>query len=287
MPYSRTISAKSGGPLSFSVKGEFTKATVHVGGVSRAEVTLSTADGEDSPSVKAIDRAAWSSRNSWDHLEVPEVPGMPGAGGVTSTVYQSGGSMIVRQSGGAVAGSLTGVMMTGGGGDIVVNGVRITPELLQEAAKKQGVQTSTGIELVVRLPESSSLKVETGHSPFAVEGAALQEVIFKARNGDLLLDVPVKSVEFDSHNGDLRSDRQISALEADTHNGNISVGHLHGSGSATAHNGNIYLVAMASGTVRAKAHNGNVVVEDPNGLYQRGELKVKASAHNGNVRAPR
>lgn len=273
--FERTFTASGSGSVPFFVEGEFTKATVIVGDCHQAYAVLSTQDDSDSSGHEAIEKAVLGRDGNWEHLKVPTLPGMGGS----TTVIQSGGSMYVSQSATVVSGDMSGIVIGGNfsGGDIVVNGVRITPELLKAAGAKSGF--STGVELTLHLPLRSSLRTRSKGGTFVITGEELDRMQFKNYDGSLELGVPCEELDADTYNGDVYATRRVGEAEAETYNGNILLDRLHGNGRLKSYNGNVVALCYGRGRVRAKTYNGNTDVRDMADLGS--ELEVDAVTRSG------
>jgi hypothetical protein len=273
--FERAFTASGRGPAQFFVEGDFVKAEVTVGDCDRAYAVLSTHDDPGDPGQEAIKNATFGSEGDWEHLKVPF---LPGGGGGTTVIQTGSGDMYIGQSAHVVSGSMTGVVMTG---DIVVNGVRITPELLKAAeragGKKSGV--SHGIELALHLPRGSSLRAEGKMGTYLVTGRELHRVRFKSYNGGLDLRVPCVELDADTYNGDVHAAVRVDQAEAETYNGNVILSQLYGNGRLKSYNGNVTALCYAPGRVKAKTYNGNTDVRDMASLG--GQLEVDAVTRNG------
>lgn len=271
----RTLTASSGGPLAFSVEGEFITAFVTVGGVSRATAELSTDDPPGGPAHDYIERATMKPTRDGVHLKVPTPPG----GGNSTTIISRGswGSSSVRMGSGAE------MIVVGRGGRTVVNGVTLGPGVYVGGDIPGVIH---GVKVIIRLPENSSLKVHVSESSFVVNGGKLKAVDYEGVGG-LTLNGDVDRIEFESNNGSLECNGAVEEVEATANNGSTIISNLYGNARATANNGSVSVTARAPGEVVARANNGDVTVRDPLGLHRTGQLKVKAIANNGSVRAPR
>lgn len=274
---SRTLKASTSGPVRFSAKGDFNAIKVKVGSYSHAEVVLSTQDEPGGPAHDVIESARLVGSGDSVKLTMPDLPGSGG-----TTITHGRGGVTVVQSAGTVYGSMTGVTIGGNvaGGDIVVNGVRLTPELLKAA----GVPVSTGIDLELRLPTGSSLRVNAGNSGACnvdIQGQELDEVSLKGHNGTFYVYVPCELLEVDAHNAAILAAEPVKQIDLETHNGEIEVRRLHGSGRANVHNGSITIECHAPGKVKARSHNGTIGVHDRANLGDR--LRVDVDTHNGRI----
>lgn len=255
--YSRTLTADVFGPLAFSVKGDAMSAKVVVGDNRRAEVVLTTDDEPGGPGRDAI--AGLRLRavpGKGVHLDLPDL--LDGG----TTIIQSDGNIHVSQRSTRVTGSISDAVISGGG-DIVINGVRITPELLKAA----GANVSSGVALEVRLPKGSSLDFSSKFTNLLVQGEALEEVSFSSQSGDLEATGSVSRINARSQSGDI----DLSSL-------------IDGDAMLSSQSGDIEVYAYGPGAVQASSQSGDVRVVDAARVGSA--LRVRARSQSGRVRQP-
>jgi hypothetical protein len=241
MSTTRTIQAAHSGPVTIRTNLPASNLTVSAGDYDVAELTITTVDDEG-PSVDAVNGAEL--RASGDVLECR----LPRGGGSTMVQSFGGGSVVVGQNFGIVAGNVTGMVMNGGGGTYI-NGVRVSP----------GTHVMVGgspIVVTARVPHGSSVRAESISGDVETFGA-LDAVNAASTSGDVIVD-------------------EAREVRANTTSGDISVARLTGTADLNSVSGNVGVVGDSTTRAYARTVSGNV--------RGAGGVDLDASTVSGRVR---
>ncbi|WP_031099048.1 DUF4097 family beta strand repeat-containing protein [Streptomyces sp. NRRL S-15] len=262
---------------------------------TRATLTIHTAD-EDGASADAVKDATL--RQSGNRLTA-SVQGS-GGGNSGSTIVVGGGSSVI-QSFGTVTGSVTGMTITGnggtfisgvGGGDVIVNGVRIS-------GGGTVIQGSSPIEITAVVPEGSSvesrtqsasvlalgalLNVDTSTQSGSVQTEHVSRVEAKTQSGSITVE-QAANIDAQSQSGSIRLGR-TDVVTAKTMSGSISIQDFGGTAKADSMSGSIRIHATAGGDIHAKTMSGSINVTATESALAD-DLDVRASSMSGRVSTP-
>ncbi|MFH8986380.1 DUF4097 family beta strand repeat-containing protein [Streptomyces varsoviensis] len=288
----RKIAAENTGPVTIDAAlfGHGGTITVRAAAdCERATLTVHTAD-EEGPAADAVREATL--RQSGTGLYV-SVEGKGGTSGGT-TIITGGGrrGTSVYQSFGTVTGSVTGMTIVGG--DVVVNGVRISGN-----GGTTVINGSSPIEITATVPEGSSVIGRTQSADVIAEGAILN-VTGNTQSGDVRAG-HVARVDASTQSGDVVVDRaaQITAktqsgdvrlgrtdvVEGNTMSGDIRIGDFGGTARLKTMSGSIHVHATAGGDLSARTMSGDVTVTATEAALGD-NLDVQANSMSGRVRTP-
>lgn len=238
-----SIIAAQDGPVTLDLSLSAGRITVTVEtDRTRAEAWLVTAD-EDGPSADAVLDARLTADGFRLTVDVPDVPGG------STTVVQSGGSVHVTQSATVVRGSMTGLVI--GGGDVFVNGQRVTGN--------SGIVVARGgspIHLHVKVPVGSSVSART-RSADVVTAGLLASVSARTTSGDVQVDA-------------------ATTVRANTMSGDVTIESLTGPGLVNTMSGDIRAHGSESAELSASSMSGDI--------RTTGSVRVDASSMSGRVR---
>lgn len=247
--YSRTLEARSSGPIEVSLEGHQSNIEFVVdNGCSRARVEAYT-DVSSGPTVELIDSLSLSEGRDGVSLTLPEEAG----GGMVVTSY--GNNFSSMSIGGGVVVSGGNIISTGRGStDVTVNGQRI---------QIRGDKTYINGRLV----DGNNDDSPAGDPPSVVHLRAV---------------LPAGSVaNGKTYNGNVTADN-VGKVRLKTYNGNVRAVGLTEDSTLKSYNGDI-IVGAASGSrpvVDADTYNGDIRALDDN-------LRLRPSTYNGDVRYPR
>lgn len=304
---SRTIAAESTGPVTIdaALLGHAGIITVRAErDCERATLTISTAD-EEGDAADAVRQAAL--RQSVTGGLYASVEGRNGGG---TTIVTGGGRNIVQSvvshnSGSIVqinSGNLTGMTITGsgnfvtnsGGGDIIVNGVRITGN-----SGTTVIKGSSPIEITAVVPEGSSLTGRTDAADIEALGALLNisghtqsgsiraghvaRVTAKTQSGAVVVE-RAANINANTQSGAIRLGR-TDVVEGKTMSGAIIIADFGGSARLKTMSGRIQVHATAGGDITAKTMSGDIDITATKDALDD-DLDVLTSTMSGQVRAP-
>lgn len=144
------------------------------------------------------------------------------------------------------------------------------------AAPVIGWKRSGSVDVVVELPEGSSLRADTGFADFRCDGR-LSAVDVKTGAGNIRLD---ETGAIRVHSGVGRVDVEQARGNAEVVTaGDITIGSIDGDGDIKSHNGKIWINRIG-GNARVKSANGDVSIDDAGS-----DVTVKTA--NGDIRLGR
>jgi hypothetical protein len=295
----RTLTAQQPGPILIDAQ------LLAAGGVvtvrtdrtrKEAEITIRTADetGDSADAVRDAD-LRWDARGAL----IAHVQGKGGGISGGTTIISGGGTSVV-QSFGTVHGSVTGMVIDGDmtmvGGNVYVNGRRITPG--------QGSTTiitgSSPIEITAVVPEGSSLTARTQSADVTADGtytavsASTQSGTVRAPGqteqftaGTQSGDINVENsphITAKTQSGDIRLGR-TDVVEASTMSGDVTIRDFGGTAQLNSMSGDIRVHATAGGDITAKTMSGDVNVTATEQAVND-DLDVRANSMTGDVRVP-
>jgi hypothetical protein len=294
----RTLTAQQPGPILIDAQllGAGGVVTVRTDRTRKeAEITIRTADetGDSADAVRDAD-LRWDARGAL----IAHVQGKGGISGGTTII--SGGGTSVVQSFGTVHGSVTGMVIDGDmtmvGGNVYVNGRRITPG--------QGSTTiitgSSPIEITAVVPEGSSLTARTQSADVTADGtytavsASTQSGTVRApgqierftagtQSGDINVENSPHIIA-KTQSGDIRLGR-TDVVEASTMSGDVTIRDFGGTAQLNSMSGDIRVHATAGGDITAKTMSGDVNVTATEQAVND-DLDVRANSMTGDVRIP-
>ncbi|MDX2630298.1 DUF4097 family beta strand repeat-containing protein [Streptomyces scabiei] len=297
----RTLTAQQAGPILIDAQllGAGGVVTVRTDRTRKeAEITIRTADetGDSADAVRDAD-LRWDARGAL----IAHVQGKGGGiSGGTTTIIRGGGGTSVVQSFGTVHGSVTGMVIDGDmtmvGGNVYVNGRRITPG--------QGSTTiitgSSPIEITAVVPEGSSVTARTQSADVIADGtyaavsASTQSGTVRAPGKTERFTAGTQSGNVDVENspniiaktqsGDIRLGR-TDVVEASTMSGDVTIRDFGGTAQLGSMSGDIRVHATAGGDITAKTMSGDVNVTATEQAVND-DLDVRANSMSGDVRLP-
>lgn len=297
----RTLTAQQPGPILIDAQllGAGGIVTVRTDRIRKeAEITIRTADetGDSADAVRDAD-LCWDARGAL----VAHVQGKGGGISGGTTIVRGGGGTSVVQSFGTVHGSVTGMVIDGNmtmvGGNVYVNGRRITPG--------QGSTTiitgSSPIEITAVVPEGSSVTARTQSADVIADGtyaavsASTQSGTVRAPGQIERFTAGTQSGDVDVENspniiaktqsGDIRLGR-TDVVEASTMSGDVTIRDFGGTAQLGSMSGDIRVHATAGGDITAKTMSGDVNVTATEQAVND-DLDVRANSMSGDVRFPR
>ncbi|MDQ0904149.1 hypothetical protein QFZ22_000134 [Streptomyces canus] len=295
----RTLTAQQPGPILIDTQllGAGGVVTIRTDRTRKeAEITIRTNDetGDSADAVRDAD-LRWDARGAL----IAHVQGKGGGISGGTTIISGGGTSVV-QSFGTVHGSVTGMVIDGDmtmvGGNVYVNGRRITPG--------QGSTTiitgSSPIEITAVVPEGSSLTARTQSADVTADGtytavsASTQSGTVRApgqterftagtQSGDINVENSPNIIA-KTQSGDIRLGR-TDVVEASTMSGDVTIRDFGGTAQLNSMSGDIRVHATAGGDITAKTMSGDVNVT---ATEQAGndDLDVRANSMTGDVRIP-
>ncbi|MFD8992289.1 DUF4097 family beta strand repeat-containing protein [Streptomyces goshikiensis] len=289
---SRTIAAQTIGPVTIdaALLGHHGTITVRTdSGCERATVTITTAD-ENGAAADAVKQATL--RPSGTGGVVASVEGRGGSGGGTTVITGGGVQSIVRGNMGST------IVISGGnisgGGDVVINGVRITGN-----SGSTVVQGGSPIEITAIVPEGSSLVGRTHSADIETLGAMLNvgghtqsgdlrvtsasQVVASTQSGDVRVEV-AENIAVKTQSGDIRLGR-TDVVEASAMSGDITIADFGGSARLKTMSGDVEVHATAGGDLSVTTMSGDIDVTATQAALD-GDLDVITSSMSGRVRAP-
>ncbi|GAB3115813.1 hypothetical protein GCM10027160_23740 [Streptomyces calidiresistens] len=299
MSTTRSITADRSGPITIdaSLLGHGGTITVRAAAdCERATLTITTTD-QDGPAADAVRDATLRS----DHGLVANVQGKGDTGG-TTVITGSGRGTHVVQNFGTVTGRVVGLQIGGnvvggninvGGGDVFVNGVRVSG---QNATIIQG---SAPIEITATVPEGSSLLARTHSADVRAEGAILN-VSAHTQSGDVTTGHAAK-VTASTQSGDVRVEKaahinaktqsgslrlgRTDVVEGSSMSGDITISDFGGTAHLKNMSGDIRIHATAGGDITASTMSGDVTVTATQDALTD-DLNVQANSMSGRVNTP-
>lgn len=246
---SKTLTAPVTGPLTVAIHADGLDVEVAASNdITTARIELK---GPDDLLKEA--RAEMNGPEQWDVI-LPEIPGGDG-----TTIIQSGGSVHISSGrvsrGSVVIGhhqSFSGpVIMTGGRGRVIVDGVDVT-----EAVRSgDGAVSSEAPRAKLLVPAGSSLDLKTGDGDIVVTGA-LNSVQAETQSGDISV-ASSKVLNARSMSGNITAEG-TSLAHVKTMSGNVNLQGASGATTAKSMSGSITVHALASINVQAESMSGNV-----------------------------
>ncbi|MFJ6784507.1 DUF4097 family beta strand repeat-containing protein [Streptomyces yangpuensis] len=273
MTTSKTFTATAAGALWADVISHLGTVNVTVDPtLANAVVTVSTGDDEG-PLADAVQRTTIEERTHQAlnclTIRVPQVKGNTMTTG-NSTFNSSGNSVVVGQNFGVISGSVTGVTIRGGditiGGRKVVSGGRVVAPA--------GTMVSGGgmgtITVDVRLPDMSSLRVESTSADLSVKGD-LQYLDFHSVSGDVEAS-GVHTLRGNTASGDFEVHRVEARVDVSSVSGDIEIGAYNGSEfNANTVSGDIHVTGTptATGSIDANTVCGDITTRGTGHLRER------------------
>jgi hypothetical protein len=288
----RKIAAEITGPVTIdaTLLGHGGTITVRTeSDCERATLTVRTAD-EEGAAADAVREATLRQSDTGLHASVE---GKGGASGGT-TIITGGGNhgTSVFQSFGTITGSVTGMTIVGG--DVVVNGVRVSGN-----SGTTVINGSSPIEITAVVPEGSSVIGRTQSADVITEGTLLNvtgntqsgdvrtghvaKVRAATQSGDVVI-AQAAHISAKTQSGDIRLGR-TDVVEGDTMSGDIRIADFGGTARLKSMSGDIQVHATAGGDVSARTMSGDVNVTATEAALD-GDLDVQANSMSGSVRTP-
>ncbi|MFG3043083.1 DUF4097 family beta strand repeat-containing protein [Streptomyces sp. NPDC048330] len=287
----RKLTAETTGPVTIdaTLTGHGGTVTVRAeAGCERATLTIHTAD-EDGEAADAV-RAA-SIRQTGTTLYA-SIQGRGGPGG--TTIITGGGRNVVQS---VVSNNRGSTIQIGGnfvGGDVIVNGVRVTG-----SGGATIIQGSSPIEITAIVPEGSSVIGGTQSADIVAEGALLN-VRGNTQSGDVRAG-HVSKVAASTQSGDVRVDKaafidaktmsgdirlgSTDVVEGTTMSGDITIADFGGSARLKTMSGDIRAHATTGGDLSASTMSGDIDITATEAALAD-DLDVVTSTVSGSVRAP-
>ncbi|WP_327223027.1 DUF4097 domain-containing protein [Streptomyces platensis] len=287
----RKIAAETNGPITID-------ATLlgHGGSVSvradasceRATLTVSTVD-EDGPAAEAVRNATL--RQTLKGLHV-NVQGDGGTTGGTTIISGGGRGMTIVQTAGNVTGTMIGYQGGVIGGDMIVNGVRVS-------GGATVIQGSSPIEIVAVVPEGSSAIGHTQSASIDALGALLNvtadtqsgsvrtghvaKVNANTQSGSVVVE-QAADITAKTMSGSIRLGR-TDVVNANTMSGSVQIADFGGTARIKTMSGSVRVHATAGGDIDANTMSGSITVTATDTALAE-DLDVRPHSMSGRISVP-
>lgn len=269
----RKLAAETAGPVTVdaTLLGHGGVLTVRaVASCERATLTVHTAD-EDGPAADAVRAATLRQSVSGLYASVQ------GDGGNTGgTTIISGGGRGVVQS--VISNNSGSVIQVGGnfvGGDMVVNGVRVS-------GGTTVIQGSSPIEIVAVVPEGSSVVGHTQSAGIEALGA-LANVSANTQSGGVTVE-QAADITAKTMSGSVRLVR-TDMVNANTMSGSVSIADFGGTARIKTMSGSVRVHATAGGDIDANTMSGSITVTATDSALAD-DLDVRPHSMSGRISVP-
>jgi hypothetical protein len=236
----RTIRADRNGPGLLRLRLPVGRITVIAAkDHRRATVRLTPQQANDQAAVEAIERTEVAQSGATLAVTVPSA----GGSGMTQTVVQSGGRVVVSQTAGDVTGSMVGITISGGGisfgnGGTVVIGAR-----------------GSGIDAEVTVPVGQRVELDTDAADVTSTGQ-LAALHVDTGSGDIQF-TDADTADLTTGSGDIYA-RQSGDLQARTGSGDITVRAATGSTTLRTGSGDVRVHLAAQVPLKVRTGSGDI-----------------------------
>ncbi len=247
----KAYEAARAGATSLDVHLQAGEIKVHVGGVDRAQVLVSTTD-ESGRGHSAVMNTAITENGAVLRVHVPDIKGSFSMGGGSFQVNNFGGMHI------------DGDVIVTGGGNVTVNGRRL-------GGSSSG-ETIAPITVEIRLPDRSAVKSDSVSASLNVTGHAAR-VDAKSTSGDVVV-ASALEVCAQTTSGDVVAENTANA-QITTMSGDIDVAGLTNGAGLSTMSGDIKIEARQECSINATSMSGDI---------RHSGSRVNASTMSGRIR---
>lgn len=263
----RKLAAETPGPVTLDVTLNGFAGVINITtdpDCDHATLTIHTND-EEGPAAEAVRAAALRHPANGLYASVQ------GKGGNSTTVISGSSGTTVVQSYGTITGNVTGMVISGG--DVVVNGVRISG----------GSTTLTSpIEITAVVPAGSRLVAASQSAEITATGS-LDRATASSQSGDVRID-QAATIHAKTQSGDILLGK-TDVVESTTMSGDITIADFAGTAALKTMSGDIRVHATAGGDLNVRTMSGDITVTATHEAIAD-NLNVQPSSMSGRVHVP-